>query len=538
MPENEPAPGVSYSMTPYTGQWTKAEAGHLLRRATFGATNQEILDAVANGMNATVSSLLQIPAIGDPLAYHPDETIVASGQTWVNAVYPTNPVSAQTVDVARQLSFAGWIMERINSESLTIAEKICLFWHNHFSANPGPDMRMAYDYHMLLRSHALGDFKEMVKDITVNPCMLIFLNGSSNNVFSPNENYGREFLELFTIGKGPQIGPGDYTNYTEDDVAAAAKIFTGYYVDGLRSDTLTSVSAVYDSILHDHTNKTLSSKFGNAVINANGGNEYIDFINVVFQEDEVANHICRKLYRYFVNYDLTAAVETTVIAEMATTMIANNYQILPVLTELFSSQHFYDISVRGALIKGPIDMLYTMLNSTSSEPTYTLATNYEMLLNIYIVGDALGQGYLIPPSVAGWPAYYQTPSFSKLWVNATHIKTRFDSSLWMTLGTGIPVNGENWKINALAFLDALSDPYQPATIIDDIIDVFCPKGLGVTQELTLYSILTSGITVSDWQMEYSAYQANIGNPTFEDPIRTRVELTLSRLFQMPEFQTM
>lgn len=183
-------------------------------------------------------------------------------------------------------------------------------------------------------------------------------------------------------------------------------------------------------------------------------------------------------------------------------------------------------------------MLYSMLNSTSSEPTYTLATNYEMLLNIYIVGEALGQGYLIPPSVAGWPAYYQTPSFSKLWVNATHIKTRFDSSLWMTLGTGIPVNGDNWKINALNFLDALSDPYQPATIIDDIIDVFCPKGLGATQELTLYSILTSGITVSDWQMEYSAYQANIGNPTFEDPIRTRVELTLSRLFQMPEFQTM
>ncbi len=538
MPENEPVPGVSLSMTPYTGQWTKAEAGHLLRRTTFGATNQEILDAVANGMNATVTSLLQIPAIGDPLAFHPNETVVAAGQTWVNAVYPSNQVDALAVDGARQFSIAAWMMDRLNVETLTIAEKITLFWHNHFSANPGVDMRMAYDYHMLLRSQALGDFKQMVKDVTVNPCMLVFLNGASNNVFSPNENYGREFLELFTIGKGPQLGPGDYTNYTEDDVAAAAKIFTGYYVNGILSDTLTGVTAVYDTLLHDHTNKTLSSKFNNAVITANGANEYSDFIDVVFQQDEVAHHICRKLYRYFVNYDLTPAVETTVITEMANTMIANNYQILPVLTELFTSEHFYDISVRGALIKGPLEMLYTMLNSCDSAPGFSLAINSEMLLNVYWFAESMGQGYFIPPSVAGWPAYYQEPSFSKLWVNATHIKTRFDASLWMTAGTGIPVGGENWKINALNFLDALSDPYQPATIIDDMADVFCPKGLGVIQKATLQAILTSGITVNDWQMEYSDYQANIGNPTFEDPIRTRVEFTLARLFQMPEFQTL
>lgn len=539
MPENEPVQGVSYSMTPYTGQWTKAEAGHLLRRTTFGATNQEILDAVANGMSATVTSLLQIPAIGDPLTFHPDETIVAQGQTWINAVYPANAVDAQTVDTARQLSLGGWLMERINSETLTIAEKICLFWHNHFSATPSADQRSTYTYHMLLRSHALGDFKQMVKDVTIDPCMLLFLNGATNNVFSPNENYARELLELFTIGKGPQIGPGDYTNYTEDDVAAAAKILTGYYVTGLRSDTQTSVTAVYNDILHDQTNKTMSSKFNNAVINVNGANEYADLIDVIFLQDEVANHICRKLYRYFVNYDLTTTVETTVIAEMANTLIANNYQILPVLTELFSSEHFYDISVRGALIKSPMDMLYSLFNSCDSAPSFGLATNYEMLLNVYWFGEALGQAYATPPSVAGWPAYYQEPSFSKLWVNATHIKTRFDASLWVTLGTGIPVNGDNWKIQALNVLDNMSNPYDYNVVIDDLADVFCPKGLTTSQKFMLAGILTGGLyNLNDWQMEYSLYQANIGDPTYEDPIRLRMELTLSRLFQMPEFHTM
>lgn len=539
MPHNDPALGVSLSLTPYTGQWTKAEAGHLLRRTTFGATNQEILDVVANGMSATVTSLLQIPAVGDPLSFHPDETIVAPGQTWINAVYPSNQVDAVTVSGARQMSFGAWLMERINNESLTIAEKICLFWHNHFSATPSVDMRAGYEYHMLLRSHALGDFKQMVKDVTVDPCMLIFLNGATNNVFSPNENYARELLELFTIGKGPQIGPGDYTNYTEDDIAEAAKILTGYYVDGLLSDTLTSVSAIYNDLLHDQTTKTMSSKFGGAVITNNGANEYADLIDVIFQQNEVANHICRKLYRYFVNYDLTATVESTVITEMANTLILNNYQILPVLSELFQSEHFYDISVRGALIKGPLDMLYSMLNSCDSQPAFNLATDSEMRLNVYWYSESLGQAYATPPSVAGWPAYYQEPSFSKLWVNATFIKSRFDASLWMTIGAGIAVNGDNWKVDALHVLDNLSNPNDYNVVIDDLVDIFCPKGLTAAQKLTLASILTGGLlSLTDWQMEYSLYLANIGDPVYEDPIRLRMEMTLSRLFQMPEFHTM
>jgi len=538
MPENEPLPGVSLSLTPYNGQWTKAEAAHLLRRTTFGATNQEILDAVTNGMNATVTSLLQIPAIGEPLAYHPDETIVPQGQSWVNAVYPSNVNDAQTVETARLASLGAWIMERINSESLTIAEKICLFWHNHFSTVPTQDSRCTYTHHALLRSHALGDFKQMVKDVTIDPSMLLFLNGAENNVFSPNENYARELLELFTIGKGPQIGPGDYTNYTEHDIAEIAKILTGYYVTGLRSDTQTTVDAVYDTILHDQSTKTLSSKFNNAVITPNGANEYEDLIDVIFLQDEVAHHISRKLYRYFVNYDLTPVVESTVIAEMANTMIANNYQILPVLEELFTSEHFYDISVRGALIKGPMDMLYSMLNQCEATPNFNLATNYEMLLNIYWLGEALGQSYAFPPSVAGWPAYYQTPSFSKLWVNATHIKTRFDVALWLTVANGIPVNGDFFKIDALHLVDSLSSPANAPAVIQDLADMFCPKGLTATQQLTLKAILTGGLPDFEWTIEYNDYQANIGNPMYEDPVRTRVELVLSQLFQMPEFHTM
>lgn len=183
------------SMTPYTGQWTKAEAAHLLRRTMFGATNQQILDAVSNGLNSTITNLLQIPTIGPPLAYDTDETIAPIGTTWVDSVYPTDSSLSQQVENARQRSLAGWTMQRLNEEQVSIAEKMCLFWQNHFAAFSVFDARAAYDYHMLIRTHALGNFNQFVKDMTVNPNMLIFLNGASNNVFSPNENYARELLE-------------------------------------------------------------------------------------------------------------------------------------------------------------------------------------------------------------------------------------------------------------------------------------------------------------------------------------------------------
>lgn len=538
MPDQELGNGVSLSMTPYTGPWTKVEAGHLLRRTMFGPTNQQMLDAVANGMAATVTALLQIPALTPPLTFHPDESIATFGTTWVNSVYPTDAIAAQTVENARLMSLAGWIMNRINTEQISIAEKMCLFWQNHFAASATLDSRATYDYHILIRQHALGNFRQFVKDITINPCMLLFLNGATNTLYSPNENYARELLELFTIGKGPQIGAGDYTNYTEDDVAAGAKILTGYLVDGLRSDTLTSVTSNYTSILHDPSTKTLSYHFGGAVITNNGANEYSDYIDIIFQQDEVARFICRKLYRYFVNYDLTANVESTVIDEMATTLIANNYEVLPVLTELLSSEHFYDVLVRGAIIKGPLDMLYSMLNATQSIPGFDLATDYEMQLNMYWLSDTMGQGYAAPPNVAGWPAYYQQPSFSKLWVNATHIKTRFDVSAWMTVYGGIPVNGNNWEVDALTFLDNLSDPYDAPTIISDICDVFTPKDVDALQQLILKAILTNSLPDYEWTLQYNDYVANPGNPTYSNPVKQRVQLVLARLFQMPEFHTM
>ena len=171
-------------MTPYTGPWTSAEAAHLLRRCTFGATFQDIQSAVQNGLNATLATLFTPSVIDQPLAYDPAEQIVAQGQTWVNAVYPLDNTANQQTEGARMKSLGAWIAKNLNQESLSLNEKMLFFWQNHFGVSTSGDARAMYQYLQLLRQHSLGNVKQLVKDVTVDPCMLLFLNGNTNTVFS------------------------------------------------------------------------------------------------------------------------------------------------------------------------------------------------------------------------------------------------------------------------------------------------------------------------------------------------------------------
>jgi uncharacterized protein (DUF1800 family) len=428
-------------------------------------------------------------------------------------------------------------METMNSTDMNISAKMNLFWQNHFALEGVFDSRATYNYLNLLRTHALGNFKQLIKDVTIDPAMLLFLNGASNSVYSPNENFSRELLELYTLGKGVQIGPGDYSTYTESDVAAGAKILTGYTVDGLRSDTTTSPISVFLSSFHDNSTKQLSNHFGNISLSGAGANEYSSYIDIIFQQPTAAVFICKKLYRYFVNYDLTASVQSNIIPIMAQTLTVNNFNILPVIEQLLKSEHFYDTAVRGALIKNPMETIFSWFNSSQSSPNVSVATNYQMYLSLYWYTGSLGQRYISPPSVGGWPAYYQAPSYYKLWLNSTFLKTRFDLATWLTQYTGINVGGDYYKVKALNVVNGLSIPNDALSVIDDLADMYCPKSLSSSDKLILKDVLTNGLPDFEWTIQYNDYQADPNNLTVSDPVRIRVELVLSRIFKMAEFQT-
>jgi uncharacterized protein (DUF1800 family) len=364
--------------------------------------------------------------------------------------------------------------------------------------------------------------------------MLLFLNGNTNTVFSPNENYGRELLELFTVGKGAQLAAGDYSTFTEQDVAAAAKICTGYIVQGVRSDTQTQVSSQFTPVLHDTSTKTLSYHFANQTISAAGALEYANYIDVVFNQADTALYICRKLYRYFVNHDITSWVEQNIIADMAQTFVANNFEISPVLTELFTSAHFFDISVRGAIIRSPLETLCAMLNTSNTTANFDLQSTYQIYLSMYGLADQMGQGYAAPPSVAGWTSYYQAPAFYRLWINSTYIKKRFDVANLLT-SNFYNVNGNVFKIKVVDFLNGLSAPASAPQVIDDLCLVLFPKDIPAADKLAIKSILTNSLPDFEWTLQYNEYLADPTNPVFYNPVELRMQAVLNVMFKMPQF---
>lgn len=522
------------TMTPYSGPWTTEQAAHLLRRCTFGATYQEIQNFVNLGMSTALNQLLQPFITDEPLAYDAGEQVVNFGETWVSAVYPSNTTANQQTEVARMKSLGAWLSKNLNQESLSLTEKMQFFWQNHFGLTTSGDARAMYHYLKLLRQHALGNVRQLVKEVTIDPCMLVFLNGNTNTVFSPNENYGRELLELFTVGKGVQLAAGDYSTFTEQDVAAAARIFTGYIVQGVRSSTQTQVTSQFMPNLHDDTNKTLSYHFGSQSISAAGAVEYANYIDVVFNQADTAIYICRKLYRYFVNHDITPWVEQNIITAMAQTFTTNNFEVAPVLMELFSSEHFYDISVRGAIIRSPLETLCAMLNTSGTTANFDLQSTYQIYLSMYGLADQMGQTYAAPPSVAGWTPYYQAPAFYRLWINSSYLKKRFDVANLLT-SNGLNLNGNTFKIRVIDLLNGLSTPSAAPAVINDLCVVFFSKEIPVADQLALKNILTGGLPDFEWTIQYNEYLNDPTNPVFYNPVELRMQAVLNIMFKMPQF---
>ena len=336
----------------YTGEWSLTDAAHLLRRTTFGPTLAEIKMGHAMGLDALVQRLIQpSPMPNPPLnANFADDPNVPIGSTWVTAPY----VAGENLERYRNQSLAAWTLQQQLQEQFSLREKMTLFWYNHFAVHNINDPKYLYKHVTLLRENALGNFKQLVKEVTLDPAMLRFLNGNQNTRQAPNENFARELLELYTIGKGPQVAQGDYSNYTEEDVIAIAKVLTGWRDIGYRTlNPSVQLHAIFVANRHDTSTKQLSHRFGQAVIPNMGEREYSYLIDLIFQQQEVARFICRKLYRWFVYYVIDESVENAIIEPLADLLIRQNFELQEVVRTLISSEHFFDRLNRGPMIKHP-----------------------------------------------------------------------------------------------------------------------------------------------------------------------------------------
>lgn len=276
-----------------------------------------------------------------------------------------------------------WLNTMVNSEA-QLREKMSLFWHGHFACR-SQNSFFAQELLHIIRSNALGSFADMLKAVSKSPAMLQFLNNQQNRKSHPNENFAREVMELFTMGRG---------NYTENDVKGAARAFTGWAFNA-------KGEFVFRKFQHDDGIKTFLGKTGNF----NGD----DILNILLENTQTANYISKKIYRFFVNESRWLSGDEQNQQWLSNRFFSNNYNISKLLEDMFTSNWFYDEKNIGNRIKSPVELLAGIRR--------LLPMQLEKDESQLLFQRALGQVLFYPPNVAGWPG-------GKNWIDSSSLMLR------------------------------------------------------------------------------------------------------------------
>jgi Protein of unknown function (DUF1800) len=381
-----------------SADWSRDRAAHLLERAGFGGTPEEVDRLAALTPQAAVRWLVEFQKIKNdhlppfdesgifdpPVEPFPKSRVDAvriaraNGEAMGVKVKPSGDRPLQPVvnrffywlraDYLEIRRAGQWWAQRMLMTKRPLEEKLALFWHGHFATSDDKvrDYRKLVQQLALFHKHANGNFRDLLIGVAKDPAMLVYLDAGENVKGNPNENFGREILELFTMGVG---------NYSEKDIREAARAFTGWTNDSLKF--------VVKPELHDDGEKTFLGRRGTF--------DGVEVIDIILEQDVTARFIARKLYRYFVREDPSPEL----VANLGKILKENKYALSPFLTTLFLSRDFYSPPSYGTQIKNPIHLVvstYRKLGLTEIPgiPDFNSTTR------------DLGQELFHPPNVAGW----------------------------------------------------------------------------------------------------------------------------------------
>lgn len=366
---------VDADFSPYDSSgnlaWTHREAAHLLNRAQYGCAPAEIDRAVSEGLNASLQRLLEP---------QPESAEFSNAEAALReAVISTASIANLKI----------WWLYRMRYSANPLTEKLSLFWHNHFATSNAKVNSVPYmlNQNDLIRAHALGDFKAMLHGMSRDTAMLVWLDGNANRKRHPNENFAREIMELFALGVG---------NYTERDIQEAARAFTGWHV---REGHFWK-----NTLQHDHSSKTLLGKTGDF-----DGNDIVD---LCLAQVACPRFLAKKLAKTFV----CPEPSDQAVDALATRIRHHDFQLKPVLRELFSSRWFFQADNRRALIKAPLDVVLGAMRALTQPIRWPGV--------VQLLAD-LGQSVFEPPSVKGWEG-------GRLWITSQSLLLRANFATELT----------------------------------------------------------------------------------------------------------
>lgn len=430
-----------------------------MSRVGFGATPAGLIDWHRLGLDQAVDRLVDYDAIPlgelEPADLDPDiigprtaeerrEFLIARREKdqKTQDKFRRMRVAAQAEDRRMHAALQRWWIERMAQTPRPTEERLTMLWHGHF-ATRHRDVRDAYlmqQQNAMFREHANGSFEDLASGIVHDPAMIKFLNNDQNKKNRPNENLSRELMELFTLGEG---------HYTEDDIKQGARALTGYH---LRDNDF-----LFNERQHDSGNKTILGK----TAAFNGTN----FVKLLLAHPACARFVALKLYRHFVSdvsddWDLLDAGTATVVDAMAQMLRDNHYELKPVLTQLFKSQHFYDQGIVGKKIKSPVQVVVGTVHQTNAplRDDRAIATALR----------GMGQQLFEPPSVAGWEG-------GKAWINTSTLFMRQNTCAYLLTGTtpGKTFRKSDVGYDPMPLIDGLEDRGTKA-----VVDRLCDTMLG------------------------------------------------------------
>lgn len=439
---------LSASMTPIKKDaFGYDQARHLLWRAGFGGTPEQIQTLVGWGPEKSVDYLLEadkVPTEEVKLSQF-DKTIIRpptpeeqakaraarqSQDETTLARYRVMQQEREATDREQMRQMQQWWLRRLIETPRPLEEKMTLFWHGHFATS---FRAVENSYHMFLqnnlfRKNALGNFGDLLYGIIRDPAMLKYLNNNESRKNKPNENLAREIMELFSLGLG---------NYTERDIKEGARALTGY--------TFYDDEAQFQKNNHDTGNKN--------ILGASGNFDGDGFVKIILEKKACSQYIARKLYKFFAadippleatdNDRTLDPAMRAVIADLASTLSTNKYAIKPVLRRLFLSEHFYSAKVRNEQIKSPIQLVVGAIRSLNT-PVRSLS-----LLND--ATDLMGQNIFMPPSVKGWDG-------GRSWINTSTLYVR--QNIMAFLLTGKKPQGYDAMAN--------QEKFDPAPLLSEL----------------------------------------------------------------------
>ncbi len=451
---------------------TYLDTAHLLRRAGFGATPEAVTAAAAAGLDTTTDALLHPEQVPETL--DDDKTLAR-----LAALLPV-PDNGGTPAQAVKM----WWVHRMIASPRALQEKMVLFWHGHFTSKDGGNQGdLLYRQNQLFRQHALGNFRTLTLAVSRDPEMLRYLNGNQNFKAHPNENYGRELMELFTCGIG---------NYTEDDVKAAARAFSGWNAKGR--------AFRFNPSQHDDGPKTFLGKTGNW----NGD----DVVDRLVAHPATAWRLCTKLWEFFAYPN----PEPAVLRALTETYFASGYDVRAVLGRIFRSRAFYSEKARLAVIKSPAQYVVGSVKLLGLAPAVELSLaditpanerafppaampgaaapaasapqaagrRLAVLASLPNAMRAMGQDLLAPPTVKGWDG-------GEAWINTSTLLARINFANQLSnsrglLGGGTPRLADYLRQNSLT----------PDGWVDHLIETLGPLPLTPSARQTLREFVNQG----------------------------------------------